>query len=126
MPKRIPSAVIKKWGQLKHDFISSIDGLKEKGIVTKDYKKDIKKKVEALYTEFDAGLSSKLKKASTTKSDEEAVTEINKAKGVATTYLATVNKRKTEWGVDLVAVANKFKRALEDIIAACDEALAAT
>lgn len=122
MPKRIPSDVIKKWGQLKHDLLGAIDGMKDP-MITKEFKKETKKKVESLYGEFDSGLSAKLKKGSTTKSDEEAVTEITKARTIAKTYLATVKKKKAEWGTEGNAVVVKFTKALENIIAACDAAL---
>jgi hypothetical protein len=122
VPERIPSKVIKVWSFLKHDVLGEIDRNKDP-MATAEHKKDTKKKVESLYAEFDKGLSTKLKKGSTTKSDEEAAAALAEAKKIATSYLEIVKKKKSEWGQNGTLVAGKFSTALQKIVTACDEAL---
>ena len=121
--KRLPSAVIAKWGKLKHDLLPAIDALRDVRITDEDKAKQ-KRAVKELYEEFDSGLSAKCKKASTAKDDDDAKEALEKVLQVVATYKNAVNAKKSGWTVDAHGIANKFLKALRDIEVACNAALA--
>jgi hypothetical protein len=97
--QRIPPLVIQQWGKIKHDLVSTIQKAKGPGM-TPDYKKDLTKKVETLFTTFDSGLRDKLKKASETKNDADAKKALQDVIKISTDYLTKLKAAQAQWGTN--------------------------
>jgi hypothetical protein len=119
---RIPNEIVKQWGKVKRDLIPTIE--KAKGpTLTPEFKKDMKKKVEALFTTFDSGLRDKLKKVSDAKSDADAKKALEEIVRVSTDYLNKLKAAKSQWGVTGTSIARSIETPLTQIKDAASAAL---
>ena len=107
---RLPPAVIQKWSKVKHELVPVIDKMKGPTL-TDEFKKDLKKKVTALYDQFDGGLKKSLKAGAEAKTDKDAVVAISQAHKTATDYKKKTAKARAEWGTSGGAVAKSIESA---------------
>lgn len=94
---RIPPLVIEQWGKVKHDLIPTIQKMSGP-TVTSDYKKELTKKVETLFKQFDSGLRDKLKKANDAKSDADAKKALQDVITIAADYMTKLKAAQKQWG----------------------------
>jgi hypothetical protein len=111
---RIPPLIIQQWGKIKHDLIPVIQKSKDSAH-TAEYKKDLTKKLEALYEQFDKGLRDKLKKANEAKSDADAKKVLQDIVTISTDYLNKLKTATSQWGTDGRSAAEVIKMNLERI-----------
>jgi hypothetical protein len=116
---RLPKKVMERWTKLKHELLSAIDKIKD-DMVTDAKKKDWKKKVGALYDQFDSGLSKTLKKADDAKSDKDALKPLGEAVKTTNAYMGKVKTAQAGWDIDDSGIADKFTEVLKDIKRACE------
>ena len=121
---RLPESVIQNWDKLKHDLLPFIDKLNDP-MLSSDFKKELKKKVEALYGQFDSGLKDKLKKVNSAKTDQDAKAALKVVIPIVQDYDAKVKAKQTEWGTNGKAIIDKFDRCLTTIKGECQKALQA-
>ena len=111
---RIPPLVIQQWGKVKHDLIPVIEKTKGAGM-TPEFKKDLVKKVEALFTQFDSGLRDKLKKASDAKNDADAKKALQDVVNISSDYLAKLKTARASWGTAGRSAGDVIQKNLERI-----------
>lgn len=121
---RIPKEQLEKWTKLKHEMLPFIDKLKGP-TVDDDYKKELKKKVTALYDQFDSGLSKTLKAANDAKSDKDAVKALSVAIKTSNDYISKTKAAGKDWGTSGRSIAESIEGALKKINASCESALVA-
>ena len=121
---RLPPAVNQKRSKVKHELVPVIDKMKGPTL-TDAFKKDLKKKVLALYDQFDGGLKKSLKAGAEAKTDKDAVLAISQAHKTATDYKKKTAAARAEWGMSASSVAKRIETALDNIIEACDSTLEA-
>ena len=120
----LPKTVVDRWKKLKHDLIPFIDKLK--GPTVDDaFKKELKKKVTALYDQFDSGLGKSLKTATEAKTDKDAVLALGAAIKSSTDYLAKTKTAQAAWGTNGRSIGDTIADALTNIKEACETTLKA-
>jgi hypothetical protein len=120
--KPLPRELAQEWGKLKSQLVPQIQKLSGMGM-TPEFKKDLTKKAESLYKQFDMGLRDKLKKASEAKSEAEVKQAVSNVFSVSQDYLKKVKAAKAQWGVNGNAVAETIEAKLLKIHDAAKKSL---
>jgi hypothetical protein len=111
---RIPPMVIQQWGKVKHDLVPFIEKLKGP-TVDAAYRSDLKKKVETLFGQFDAGLRDAMKKANDAKTDADAKKYLQQIVTTSTDYMTKLKAAQKQWGDSGRSIGDTIEKNLKRI-----------
>jgi hypothetical protein len=111
---RIPPLAIEQWNKVKTELVSTIQ--KAKGpTIDAAYKKELAKRVQALFTQFDSGLKATMKKANDAKTDADAKKALADVVKISTDYMNKLTAAQKQWGENGLGAAEIIEKNLKRI-----------